>query len=347
MERISIFNYEAFYLDFLEGNLNEEDTALLLAFLKENPDLVMDDESLPSFNAEDLILAAGVKQDLKQHSGEEIITLENVEFFMISHAEGLLSIEKAKELEQFVANTPELERERALFTAVYFSPDLNVVYDDKEGLKEKGIVLWPYISVAAAAGIIAFIMLWSGSPTSGVFDQGTTVAEDQEDSPELQEERIQEELEDETNGVFVDENDTPVPQVAFNNETESRMNNDIDLDNRIAVQDSSRPSLNDQLTPIQNMELRPINNILATFGNQEIQGIADETFSDDNVENTSPTRDYATTAFAEMENPIEPLTKFVQENINTEVDFRRQKKTEDKPGGFFIKIGNFQISRRH
>jgi len=39
MEHISIFNYEAFYLDFLEGTLSEEDTALFLKFMEEHPEL--------------------------------------------------------------------------------------------------------------------------------------------------------------------------------------------------------------------------------------------------------------------------------------------------------------------
>ena len=89
MERISIFNYEAFYLDFLEGNLNEEDTALLMAFLEANPDLKMEDDSLPTFEAEEFELDDALKNDLKQPLIDEAITNNNVEYFMISDAEGI------------------------------------------------------------------------------------------------------------------------------------------------------------------------------------------------------------------------------------------------------------------
>ena len=51
METINSTNYEAFYLDFLEGNLNEEETALLFVFLDENPEFKLDDSEF--FTIED------------------------------------------------------------------------------------------------------------------------------------------------------------------------------------------------------------------------------------------------------------------------------------------------------
>ena len=50
MEKISIFNYEAYYLDLLEGNLSEEDTALLLDFLEQHPHLKLDHEFMPELD---------------------------------------------------------------------------------------------------------------------------------------------------------------------------------------------------------------------------------------------------------------------------------------------------------
>ena len=57
MERISIFNYEAFYLDFLEGNLNEADTLMLTDFLEANPGLKVEmDDEFTSFQEESIVL---------------------------------------------------------------------------------------------------------------------------------------------------------------------------------------------------------------------------------------------------------------------------------------------------
>ena len=57
MERISIFNYEAFYLDYLEGRLNQEDSALLLLFLESHPELIVED-GLDSFAIDENELSA-------------------------------------------------------------------------------------------------------------------------------------------------------------------------------------------------------------------------------------------------------------------------------------------------
>ena len=48
MEQLNIHNYEAFYLDFLEGNLNEEETSQLFCFLDENPSLKIEVENKSS-----------------------------------------------------------------------------------------------------------------------------------------------------------------------------------------------------------------------------------------------------------------------------------------------------------
>ena len=99
MERISIFNYEAFYLDFLEGNLSEEDHALFLLFLEENPELKVVDEDLPALELEQPFMDDTFKNSLKQPLLSEKITNLNYEYFLISQAEGLLSEEKENEID--------------------------------------------------------------------------------------------------------------------------------------------------------------------------------------------------------------------------------------------------------
>ena len=123
MERISIFNYEAFYLDFLEGNLNEEDTALLMAFLEENPDLRIDDAELPSYDEDSLTLNPDFKNSLKQPDLSGAISNDNVEHFMIANTEGLLEESKTEELEAFVSQNPVLAKEIRIYNAVHLEPD--------------------------------------------------------------------------------------------------------------------------------------------------------------------------------------------------------------------------------
>jgi hypothetical protein len=138
MEKISIFNYEAFYLDHLEGNLNAEDTALLLAFLEEHPELKVEDDDFPMLEEEGLQLDAQFKSDLKQIAfNETTITTENIEKFMIAEAEGLLSNQKIKEMDQFIGDNSSLRRSRALFIATRLKPDHSIIFTDKDSSAKK------------------------------------------------------------------------------------------------------------------------------------------------------------------------------------------------------------------
>jgi len=332
MERISIFNYEAFYLDFLEGNLNEEDTALLIAFLDANPDLKMEDDSLPTFEGEELKLDAALKNDLKQPLMDGAITDNNVEYFMISDAEGLLDEAKTAELEKYVEGDAKLEREKALYGAVYFEPDMSVGYTEKEGLKRKTVVLWQYITIAAAASVIAFFLVWSSINNGPVTEQGTYFVEDgQNETPSN----------DEDNQSLNSEDQQPnnVPQVA--NEESNSGNADVYyVQPTPNDEEDKRPSD----MSIDKMERRSVGNIVATIDNRDIEPISKRTFP--TVTEDVQTQDNNTLAFNEMQNPIAPITEFVEKKTNREVDFRRTKKTEGKPGGFFLKIGKFELSRK-
>ncbi len=82
MGKINLHNYEAFLLDYLDGNLNQAAVAELKAFVFANPQLQIDlnDLDLPSFADE--VVSIDFKEDLKKNTSfiedEELINyLEN------------------------------------------------------------------------------------------------------------------------------------------------------------------------------------------------------------------------------------------------------------------------------
>ena len=347
MERISIFNYEAFYLDFLEGNLNEEDTALLMAFLEANPDLKLDDDILPTFDAKDITLDAESKNDLKQPAMGEAITADNAEYFMIADAEGLLDDSKTEELDAFVATDEKLKKDKALYGAVYFEPDMAVAYGEKDGLKRKIVFMWQYVSIAAAASIIAFFLVWSSMNNDQATDQpGNYVAEDTQDG-------VGSGSDDENNEV--NEN-TYVPEENGFDDNATQLANQTDGYNG----SNSRGNVNEKpFTPetayderpnhvhVDRIERRPVGHVLIA-DNRNLEPITNRAYppTHTDVAYTEPQASNDMASFNKMENPIEPITKFVMEKTNTDVDFRRTKKNKDGKRGFFIKIGKFEISRK-
>ena len=160
MERISIFNYEAFYLDFLEGNLNEEDTAMLMEFLKRHPELVVDMDELPSLEIEEIIAPVELGNQLKQVDVDnDTITLQNAESFVIALIEGQLTIEKSQELIKISEKESKIAQLITSYQAVKLTPDYTIVFGNTAVLKQsRRLVLWPY--VAAAASVLAFVFMY-------------------------------------------------------------------------------------------------------------------------------------------------------------------------------------------
>ena len=156
--KINSENYESFYLDYLEGNLGENDTIELFAFLNIHPEFQVDDEL---FTLESSVPTLGddFKNLLKTDIYSQVISLNNVDLFLIAQKEGQLNSEQSATLASFLELHPELKKEQKLYAAATLKADQSIVYGNKGGLKQKGkIILWPYFSAAAAA--CAVLLLW-------------------------------------------------------------------------------------------------------------------------------------------------------------------------------------------
>ena len=324
MEKISIFNYEAFYLDYLEGNLNEQDTAMFLAFLEEYPECKMDGDDMPLLSDEDAP-SYKFKNNLKQVDSEERITLTNVDHFLIEASEGIITEEKQKELATFI-QVNDLSYDEKLVGAVYFAPDKAEVYKDKAGLKQKEtIVLWPYISTAAAACIIVLMLLWNNNPAGVVDPGGENIAEDG------------------LNNSPIEQNDGVKNNAQIANEIQPEKLS-TPINKTIPQQNQPAQSQDKSVDKIERSPMRPI---ITGLDDRQLASITKKTY----VENANEPvkvqeQDYASLHFADMENPIEPITKLISKKTKTPLDFRRQKASKKKAGGFFVKIGKFELSHK-
>ena len=63
---------------------------------------------------------------------------------------------------------------------------------------------------------------------------------------------------------------------------------------------------------------------------------------------TAPSKDLAShsSSSSNMKNPIPLITNTISEKTKTAVDFKTGKATETEKGGFFIKIGKFEVSHK-
>jgi hypothetical protein len=153
--KINKNNYEAFFLDYHEGNLPPEQVEELMVFLQLYPHLK---ESFTDFEPVLLPDADAIefenKAALKKHS---LITSENCDDFFIRYVENVLNAEEQKQLQAFLNINPIYNKEFALFKKTKLLADTAIVFEGKSQLKkstkEKPAILY-YWSAAAAVAVL-------------------------------------------------------------------------------------------------------------------------------------------------------------------------------------------------
>jgi len=150
-------NYEAWFLDFAEGNLSEEKIVSLNEFLKKNPDLQAEfDELGVVFLDQDKFVFEN-KSSLKQKINvEKIEGLNDFEILAIKKLEGEITKDEEKELKSLIYFSGDLRKESEIFERTKLKPDKAITYRDKDKLKQKNLIpLWvKYVSSIAAIGLL-------------------------------------------------------------------------------------------------------------------------------------------------------------------------------------------------
>jgi hypothetical protein len=180
MEKIDLNNYEAYFLDLMEGTLSAEEKHDLFTFLKLHPELKAEMES--DFGALELDpepITFEDKAQLKIDESELILTANTVDEIMIASVEGQLSAEHETQLAAYV-KANQLEKTLAYYKATFLKADTAIVYPEKQKLKVKtGIIislpLMLRFSAIAAVGIVLLTVAfrnWDGE--SGPSPEGPT-----------------------------------------------------------------------------------------------------------------------------------------------------------------------------
>ncbi|MCK6648309.1 MAG: hypothetical protein L6Q66_01525 [Bacteroidia bacterium] len=129
---INKHNYEAFFLDYHEGNLSPQEVAELLLFLEQHPELKEEFESFENFSLteDEMNIQFKNKSELKKE-----ITPENIDEFLVKKVEGeLLPIENDI-LEQYIKQHPHTQKDLELYKRSIVSPDHSIIFDKKPDLK--------------------------------------------------------------------------------------------------------------------------------------------------------------------------------------------------------------------
>ncbi len=147
-------NYEAFFLDYLEGNLSEAAQQALNNFLLQYPELRKElndmqiiemEESYASFSQKEL-KAIPFKNDFDN--------------FCIAKLENDLTCEELKLFDDFLLADNIRTKTYLQYEKTKLVPNKQVLYPYKSSLKKRFTILFPYGQIAVAASIMLFI--WVG-----------------------------------------------------------------------------------------------------------------------------------------------------------------------------------------
>jgi len=158
-------NYESYFLDFLEGNLEPSIMDEFQLFLKENPDLASELEmgELPAlFPNEDIRFDA--KEELKKSVSDYDTEFQER---AVAYYEGDLSLSEQKDFEASLSENATVATAAQQFGKLKLEADRAIVYENKAQLKKKVVrfPLWVKVASVAAMLLLAYLLFQPNDPT--------------------------------------------------------------------------------------------------------------------------------------------------------------------------------------
>jgi hypothetical protein len=155
---INKHNYEAYFIDHIDGNLSRRDEAMLMAFLDANPDLKAE---LEDFISEPLTADPSItynnKGALKMNSISDVPTEKDK--LLIAHLEGDHDESEQARVAVLIAKDTELAAAFSNFEKSIIVADPSIVHPDKSSLKKKaGLAILPWWTTYAAAAMLIILL---------------------------------------------------------------------------------------------------------------------------------------------------------------------------------------------
>ncbi len=181
-------NYEAYFLDFAEGNLSPAQEEILHRFLKFNPDL---NEELQSFKILSVtpgeIVFPGKDKLRKEIPGkDDSVSEQNFEMHCIAYLEGDLTQIQRSEFESFLEKNPEMTGVLNTFKFT-FIPAENIVYPGKARLKhDRSRIFYLRLLVPLAAAAAIAVLFLIGPENQSTPDQLASNMEPEKKAEEIE-----------------------------------------------------------------------------------------------------------------------------------------------------------------
>lgn len=338
MEKINRHNYEAYFLDYLEGNLSMEDKQDLFTFLEQNPDLKSElDMDLIDVSLNPSAIVFDHKESLKTED-ESILNLNTVDVWMLEAVEKNLTASKQKELEDFVRKH-QLEKTYTAYQSTILKPDLKVVFEDKQKLKvATGIVIPLYMRVASIAAV-GIILIGVAMNRSGNNVSATTGAPDQTDvfASKIEvgmPQHVLAKAARHENGIYVSPFSTSNTDNQIEDDQEILPQVPLNLANYTLPEDKDSAQKGNDLIPQDVVKNNPEEDFIKPIPDSE-NDVVLAPFNSESVPSII------------TEEPYKIVTDAAGNLTNREINFTRDKNVgTNEYVAFGFKIGNFEFERK-
>ncbi len=159
METINKHNYEAYFLDYSEGNLSESVKRELIRFLEQNPGLKEELENFEEFTLTPPEIKFNNKQELIKKTQAQHYEITEFEYLCTASLENDITESEKKRLNKELKNK-EKQKEFKIYSETKLQADTSIQFQNKNALYKKSVALRyrTLISIASAAVIFLFFI---------------------------------------------------------------------------------------------------------------------------------------------------------------------------------------------
>ena len=184
--KINRDNYEAYFIDYLEGNLDELLVNDFIEFLQNNPDLKEELSMFESISIEPENISFNKKDTLHK---QKLDSEKEFNKTAIASLENDITTTEKTEFEKYITEHPEKEKDIFLFGKTKLHPDKTIVFNKKKKLYHyslgKTVLLWSGRVAAILVLAFAFFTLFDKPTTKIIRENKITLVENKTNKKEV------------------------------------------------------------------------------------------------------------------------------------------------------------------
>lgn len=158
-------NYEVYFIDYLDDNLDPDGVEMLLLFLKQNPDLAEELNGLQEITLSHSDTIYELKDKLKKAGFSKNGISKEFDYLCIAERENDITEDEKKHLNLFITEEPFRKSQREIYSKIELKPDEGILFTNKISLRRTPVLHIRQSQfrnlLSMAAGIVLFFGIFT------------------------------------------------------------------------------------------------------------------------------------------------------------------------------------------